>query len=157
MLHHPRVVLLDEPTVGVDPQGRRHIWEMLERLRNAGSSLLQSTHQLDEIESICDRVLIVDRGRKIAGGTLDELVAATLHQARSVRLTLDRPAPGLELFNGFRLEGVHVTGTVHDVASELYMLLEQLRGAGLGVVDLRVESPGLEEVFTRLTGRELRE
>jgi len=161
VLHRPRVVLLDEPTVGVDPQSRHRIREMLEELRRAGSTLLQSTHQLGEIESICDRVLIVDHGRILADGTVEELVERTLGSDRSVRVVLDRPAADLAtdlaLGNGFRVSGAEVTGTVHDVAGELEALLGAVRAAGLRLRDLRVTAPGLEEVFTHLTGRELRE
>lgn len=156
VLHRPRLVLLDEPTVGVDPQGRRRIWEMLDALRQTGVALLQSTHQIDEIESICDRVVIVDHGRRIADGTVDELLAES-HKVRTVRLTLDREAVGLELANGFRVEGSEIHGTIHDVGGELRELLGRLDRAGCIVRDLRVTAPGLEEVFTHLTGRELRE
>ena len=71
VLHHPSVVLLDEPTVGVDPQSRQRIWEMLERLRREGASLLLTTHQLDEAQQVCDRIVVIDRGRIIANGAFN--------------------------------------------------------------------------------------
>ena len=75
VLHKPRVLLLDEPTVGVDPQSRERIWHMLGELRAAGTSMILTTHQLDEAETQCDRIVIIDHGRVIAAGTLAQLVA----------------------------------------------------------------------------------
>jgi ABC-2 type transport system ATP-binding protein len=74
VLHRPRVLLLDEPTVGVDPQSRERIWHMLDELRTAGTSIVLTTHQLDEAETQCDRIVIIDHGEVIAAGTLEQLV-----------------------------------------------------------------------------------
>lgn len=156
VLHKPRVVLLDEPTVGVDPQGRQRIWKMLEELRREGAALLQSTHELHEIESICDRMLIVDHGRVLAEGAVDELVERHLGPAAELHLELESP-PKADLGGGFEVENNRVRGQVSDLATELPPILESLRAAGIGVRSLKVERPGLEAVFTHLTGRELRE
>lgn len=78
VLHKPRVILLDEPTVGVDPQSRQRIWEMLEQLRGEGASLLLTTHQLDEAQEVTDRIVILDRGKTIAAGTFKELLNQTI-------------------------------------------------------------------------------
>ena len=75
VLHQPRVLLLDEPTVGVDPQSRERIWQMLQDLRTDGTSIVLTTHQLNEAETQCDRIVIIDHGVVIAEGTLAELVA----------------------------------------------------------------------------------
>ncbi len=156
VLHQPRVVLLDEPTVGVDPQGRQRIWTMLDGLREQGASLLQSSHQLDEIESRCDRMLILDRGQVRAEGTLAELAAHTILGERRVTITLSHAPAALPL-DDFALEGNVLRGTLHDVAAELPTVLERVRVSGAEIEGLRVEAPSLEEVFTELTGRELRE
>ncbi len=90
VLHKPEVVLLDEPTVGVDPQSRERIWEMLSELRAGGTSLLLTTHQLDEAQRLCDRIVIIDHGSVIADGTFEDLVARTIGTGRTVILALDR-------------------------------------------------------------------
>jgi len=157
VLHRPEVVLLDEPTVGVDPQSRERIWEMLERLKQAGASLVLTTHQLDEAQTRGDRIVIIDHGKTIAAGTFAELVERTVGTSRQVTLTLDRPLPkpldGLAMDRG----GKTVRIQAADVAAELPPLLERVRAAGCLVEDVAVQSPTLQLVFLHLTGRELRE
>ena len=91
VLHQPRVVLLDEPTVGVDPQSRDRIYDMLAELARAGVSLLLTTHHLEEAEARCSRTVIIDHGKVIAAGTLPELVDQTVGRHRLVTLRLDAP------------------------------------------------------------------
>jgi len=157
ILHEPRVVLLDEPTVGVDPQSRERIYDMLAELRDRGVSVLLTTHQLEEAEARCQRIVIIDHGRVIASGTLTELVERTVGAGRRVTLTLDRlpgsPLPGLEPDP----DGTGLVGHLRDVASDLPALLGQVRAAGSRVLDVEVRSPSLHSVFIHLTGRELRE
>ena len=156
VLHAPRVLLLDEPTVGVDPQSRARIHDMLETLRQEGTALLLTTHQLEEAEARCDRIVIVDHGRVIADGTLAELVARTVGARRRVTLAVDHPpqAPIAGLSNG---SGAVLHGELDDVARELPGLLERVSRAGCQVRDLDVRAPSLQSVFLHLTGRELRE
>ena len=157
VLHRPRVVLLDEPTVGVDPQSRERIYEMLGELRRAGASLLLTTHQLDEAESRCDRIAILDRGALVASGSLAELVAGTVGNDRRVVLALDPPALGA--LDGFELEsgGRRAAARVRDVGAELPALLNRVERAGHRVEDVEVHRQGLHEVFLHLTGKDLRE
>jgi ABC-2 type transport system ATP-binding protein len=157
ILHRPRAVLLDEPTVGVDPQSRERIWEMLEALRREGTSLLLTTHQLEEAEARCERITILDHGRIIASGTLAELVRATVGADRSVTLRLDRAPAGA--IDGLVPAGEEtlVRGLVRDVERDLPALLRRVADAGHAVADLEVRAPSLQAVFIHLTGRELRE
>ncbi len=173
VLHRPEVVLLDEPTVGVDPQSRERIWEMLDKLKQAGTSLVLTTHQLDEAQTRGDRIVIIDHGKTIAAGTFRELVERTVVPRRQVTLTLDRPLPpspyplpqggGEGRVRGpidhaaAESRGRTVCLQAADVAAELPPLLERVRAAGCHVEDVAVQSPTLQNVFLHLTGRELRE
>ncbi len=157
ILHRPEIVLLDEPTVGVDPQSRERIWEMLAGLRAEGASLLLTTHQLDAAEARSDRIAILDRGRTIASGTLDELVGEIVGAGPRVSLTIDTPLPnepeGAEVGDGGRT----LRFELRDVSRDLPPILEELRRAGRRIDGIQVEKPSLRTVFLQLTGRELRE
>jgi ABC-2 type transport system ATP-binding protein len=152
VLHRPRIVLLDEPTVGVDVAGRERIRAMLRNLRADGAALLQSSHQLDELQAVCDRILILYRGRLLASLRADALALAGLGGARTAHVTLDRDASSLDLGDDFQVRGRVVEGTVHDVSRDLTILLRRLAERGYGVHTVRVEAPRLEEIFDRLTG-----
>lgn len=157
VLHRPDLVLLDEPTTGVDPQSRERIFAMLAELRAAGTALLHTTHQLGEAEGVCGRIVIVDRGRVVAEGTPDALVERTLGRRRMVVVTLDRtPAPGA-LPADLEVHDRTLRTDFDDLAEDLPALLARIDAAGAGVQDLRVTRPDLEAVFLHLTGRELRE
>ncbi len=157
VLHQPRVVLLDEPTVGVDPQSRERIYEMLGGLRRDGASLLLTTHQLEEAEARCDRVVIIDHGRNVASGTVAELTARAVGGRHTVTVALDKPAASPPTGFAATDSPEVLMATVADVDAELPALIHRLREAGAAVRDLQVRRPGLAEVFITLTGRELRE
>ena len=91
VLHRPKIILLDEPTVGVDPQSRERIFTMLDQLNEDGASILLTTHHLDEAEQRSDRIVILDQGRVIADGTFDDLVLGTVGHSRLVKVRVDRP------------------------------------------------------------------
>lgn len=149
VLHRPDIVLLDEPTVGVDPQSRERIWEMLESLRQQGASLMLTTHQLDEAQQICDRIVIIDGGKTIANGTLNELIETTVGKSRSVRIHLEASAEFPQ--------GQELLHEVNDLVSELPALLAQTEKAGHQIADVKIQAPNLQAVFLHLTGKELRE
>jgi ABC-2 type transport system ATP-binding protein len=127
LLHSPRIVLLDEPTVGVDPQSRERIYEMLRALQASGVSVLLTTHHLEEAEQRCRRILIIDHGRIVASGTLDELVRSTLGNRRSVHLVIDAPWPsGAPAPAGARIgdDGPAVHAELPDLGASLTGLLD---------------------------------
>ena len=163
VLHRPRIVLLDEPTVGVDPQSRDRIYDMLADLAASGVSLLLTTHHLEEAEARCSRTVIIDHGKVIAAGTMSELVEQTVGRYRLVTLRLDAP---LDVAGALAVPGAGavepadprvVKARMRDVAAELPPLLERIRLAGRSVDDVDVRGPSLQSVFIHLTGRELRE
>jgi ABC-2 type transport system ATP-binding protein len=160
LLHSPRIVLLDEPTVGVDPQSRERIYEMLSALQSSGVSVVLTTHHLEEAESRCQRILIIDHGRIVASGTLDELVRSALGSQRSVHMMIDAPWPtGVTAPDGARIEGdgraLHAD--LPDLGGSLTKLIEAIGAAGRHVTDVKLTGSTLHEVFIALTGRELRE
>jgi ABC-2 type transport system ATP-binding protein len=158
VLHEPEVVLLDEPTVGVDPQSRQRIWEMLEELRNNGASLLLTTHQLDEAQEVSDRIVIIDHGKVIADGTFHELLTRTIGTQRRVIFHLHEQVPDALLERGFMSrDGLIIERSVDQVAADVPRLLTEIEQAGGRIDDMHVEAPTLQAVFIHLTGRELRE
>ncbi len=156
VMHHPRIVLLDEPTVGVDPQSRERIYEMLNDLRGSGTAILLTTHQLDEAQSRCDRIAIVDQGQVVKTGTFAELVRDTIgpNQQLSVRYHSVPHAvpPPLALVGG-----TTASCTVTDAVRELPRMLQSIRATGDSIEHIRLQSPTLQQVFLHLTGKELRE
>jgi len=162
VLHRPRIVLLDEPTVGVDPQSRDRIYDMLAGLAASGVSLLLTTHHLEEAEARCSRTVILDHGKVIAAGTMSELVEQTVGRYRLVTLRLDAPLdsqalPGAGDAAADLADPRVVKARMRDVAAELPPLLDRIRLSGRTVDDVDVRGPSLQSVFIHLTGRELRE
>lgn len=172
VMHNPQVLLLDEPTVGVDPQSRQRIFAMLEELRRDGTTILLTTHQLDEAEQQSDRILILDQGKIIADGSKSELVEQSVGASRLVRIRVDRPLSSpLKLRSHLAdssdqsdpSETVGQTGDdivmtrIDDVAHHLTELLASVRQNGYDVSDVEVHAPSLQHVFLHLTGNELRD
>jgi ABC-2 type transport system ATP-binding protein len=147
LLHRPRVVFMDEPTAGVDPHSRNAILEMVSRLRSEGTTVVYSTHYMEEAERICDRVAIVDRGRVLAVDTVPALIAR--HGGASV---VELQRAGEADAGGPPTERI-------ETAQPLEVLQRALSGATTGprITSARVISPSLESVFLALTGRALRD
>ena len=160
-IHGPKVLLLDEPTVGVDPQSRERIYAMIGEIKGRGVSLVYTTHYMEEAERLCDRIAIIDHGRIIASGTKDELVRKTVGTRQAVALDAASaipPALAEKLGRlGAALDGRQVRISVEDPAAEIRRLLELFHAENVPVLDLTLKTPTLEQVFLQLTGRELRE
>jgi linearmycin/streptolysin S transport system ATP-binding protein len=159
LIHRPRVVLMDEPTVGVDPQSRLRIFEMIEALRREGMSVIYTTHYMEEAERLCDRIAIIDHGRIIALGSKGELIQSAFGSRSQVVMRLadtgDRAVSWVE-----RHRGRSVAGTVQftvEQPTEIATLLQAAANEGCEVLDVSLHRPNLESVFLQLTGRELRE
>jgi ABC-2 type transport system ATP-binding protein len=160
LLHTPRVVLLDEPTVGVDPQSRERIYDMLAELRREGAAIVLTTHHLEEAEQRCDRIVIIDHGRTIAAGTLAELLRSALGSSRTIEAHLSAAWPGdrpLPAGATLAADGRRVIATAAQPARDVTNLLQAIQAAGAEVRELSVTSASLHDAFIALTGRELRE
>ena len=160
-IHEPRVLLLDEPTVGVDPQSRERIYAMIGELKGRGVSLLYTTHYMEEAERLCDRIAIIDHGKIIALGTTDELIRKTLGSRQALTIETASPiSPALReklTRAGAAVDGGRIQASVEDPAAQIRGLLELLHAERVAVKDLTLKSATLEQVFLQLTGRELRE
>ena len=137
LLHEPRLVLLDEPTAGVDPQSRNSILEFVRALKEKGTTVIYTTHYMDEAQRLCDRVAVIDHGKLLAMGTVEELIAKY---------------GGNSVVGGTRKSGEKIRVQTANTLEEIQKLL--LAG---DMQEVRIERPGLEAVFLALTGRSLRD
>ena len=162
----PDLLFLDEPTTGLDPQARRHLWELVDQLRSAGRTIILTTHYMDEAERLCDRVAIMDHGRIIALGTPQQLIASVggdhvvefAIQAQDGGGSIDASRltaiPGVQ---AHRVDaGRHQLSVVelHTTVPRIFASLEEM---GLQPSEFRTHSATLEDVFVGLTGRNLRD
>jgi ABC-2 type transport system ATP-binding protein len=162
IIHSPRLVFLDEPTTGLDPQSRAHMWDEVRRLRDEGMTVFLTTHYLDEADALCDRVAIMDYGQIVAEGTPDELKrevagdvvtigvngaaarAGELLDAQPYVRLLEKADDGLRLY-------------VDAGATAIPQILRTLDGAGVVLGSIELHRPSLDDVFLTKTGRSLRE
>jgi len=175
----PELLFLDEPTTGLDPQARRHLWDLVEGLKRAGRTIILTTHYMDEAERLCDRVAIMDHGKVIALGTPQQLIA-TVGGEDIVEFAVSHsqvPNAGPGAANSAiraatidpalltAIPGVHshrVDAALHQLSvTELHTaaprIFETLARQGLHLTEFRTHSATLEDVFVRLTGRNLRD
>ena len=159
----PELLFLDEPTTGLDPQSRRQLWEVLERFREGGGTILITTHYMDEAHALCDRVGIMDQGRLIALGTPRELVA-TLGAEHVIEFALtggvalaDAALQQLPGVRDVRRHDTHWSLATSELHLTVPALLDLLRGHDAALSQLSTHSATLEDVFVTLTGRQLRD
>jgi ABC-2 type transport system ATP-binding protein len=162
IIHEPRIVFLDEPTTGLDPQSRAHMWDEVRRLRGEGMTVFITTHYLDEADALCDRVAIMDYGEIVTEGTPDELkrevagdvVTVGVNGAGSEAARLLDGQPYVRMLeitdDGLRLY-------VDTGATAIPHILRTLDGAGLALGSIELHRPSLDDVFLTKTGRSLRE
>jgi ABC-2 type transport system ATP-binding protein len=163
LLHRPKLLILDEPTVGVDPQSRNAILESVEVLAGEGIAVLYTTHYMEEAERLCDRVAIIDEGKVKAEGTRRELVQLVGQNDRvSISGTgpLGQVALTLGKINGVTEATTHeqrVDLLVENASGRLPELLASAAAAGMSINGVDVEEPNLEAAFLHLTGKALRD
>jgi ABC-2 type transport system ATP-binding protein len=164
LVHEPDVLLLDEPTAGVDPQSRNAIFEQLEALKHAGKALVYTTHYMEEVERLADRVIIMDHGQQVAHGSLAELYRL-LPAAETLKLELDREADGaleatLRALPGvqqLQARGSQLQIGLSELGAGSAAVLSALAAAGLKPRHISSGRANLEDVFLALTGRQLRD
>ena len=162
VIHQPRVVFLDEPTTGLDPQSRAHMWDEVRRLRSEGMTVFITTHYLEEADALCDRIAIMDYGQIVAEGTPDELKREVAGDVVTVGVNGASPkAAGLLGGEGYvrKLEssdgGLRLY--VDEGATAIPQILRTLDGAGVALASIELHRPSLDDVFLTKTGRSLRE
>jgi ABC-2 type transport system ATP-binding protein len=163
LVNKPQLLFLDEPTTGLDPQGRRRVWEIIAQFRGAGGTVLLTTHYMEEAESLCDEVMVIDHGCVIGKGSPRELIDS-LGAESLIEFSLEHGVQlGSDILGG--LPGV-LRVTVNESSAALHVratheslpaLLDLLSARGLTLGDLRTHRPTLEDVFVSLTGRHLRD
>lgn len=168
LLHKPDVIIMDEPTVGIDPQSRRHILDNVKELNRQGMTVLYTTHYMEEAAELSDHIAIMDKGRIIAYGTHDELIKLV---GRETRIDITINAEGERVLEAWRsTEGVaridaldgsssplRVAALVDDSNRVLPRLFDAASSVGVRITSVDIQEPNLETVFLHLTGRALRD
>ena len=164
LLHSPDLLLLDEPTVGIDVQAKVSILEIIKRVGREGTAVIFTTHQLAEVEETCSRIAIMDRGRILAQGTLDELIK-TIGEKVIVRVEGEFSLSSFsEAIGSLADDGVELISAADDIVSlgvddtdRIPKVMERLFSNNVQISDLKIHSPNLETVFLRFTGKSLRD
>lgn len=163
LLHKPQVVIMDEPTVGIDPQSRRHILDNVEDLNQQGMTVLYTTHYMEEAEELSDHIAIIDEGKVVASGTHRELVELVGEQTRidlGLNCESEKVVPSWAKVDGVsRVSGLDGKATVlvDDSNMVLPRLFETATSLGARITSVDILEPNLESVFLHLTGRALRD
>ncbi|GFH36521.1 ABC transporter ATP-binding protein [Streptomyces pacificus] len=157
LVHEPRVLFLDEPTANLDPESRNRVWEHIRRLRDEhGTTVFLSTHYLDEADKLCDRVLIIDKGRIVAQDSPQNLKSAIAHDTIEIEIAGDAARAAALIDAHPEVHGVSVNGTLLSIGCRgaerlLPDLLRELESAHIRADSLRVARPSLDDVFMTMT------
>ena len=161
--HKPNLIFLDEPTVAVDPQSRNNILDGIKKLRDAGATIVYTTHYMEEVELLCDRVIILDKGKILATGTTDELKElAKIEEKISIEVA-DIDVKYLDKIKEFKnIDTVNYNGNILLITykkgkNNLVEIMEYLKNNNIKYNKIFSERPTLNDVFLELTGKELRD
>ncbi len=161
--HSPKLIIMDEPTVGIDPQSRNHILESVLKLRDEGSTVIYTSHYMQEVEDLSDKISIIDKGHIIAEGTSDEL-KNLVSDKNTINLTLSKKVKGLEekLLEIAGIEKVIYMEDSYKIttlksANLISAIVETINNLNVEIINIQNEKPTLENVFLALTGKKLRD
>jgi ABC-2 type transport system ATP-binding protein len=160
LVHEPKILLLDEPTTGVDPQSRNHIFEEVRRLNAQGMTIVYTSHYMEEVQALCPRIGIIDHGKLIACDTIQNLMSHLPSRLRlSVRVLSKKARARLKSLDALRFSsnGESVEIECRDVKRTLMQLVPILSEEQVEMTSLETEEPNLERVFLHLTGRAMRD
>jgi ABC-2 type transport system ATP-binding protein len=163
LLHNPKILVLDEPTVGVDPQNRNHIFEVIERLNNEGMTIIYTTHYMEEAERFCDKIAIIDVGRIIAQGTLKELREIsevkdllTIKLADSENEIISRITSANPLFKFDSASGT-LKVKCENISKDISLIINHIQNSGGVIERIYTQGTNLESIYLKITGKELRD
>ncbi len=163
IVHHPKLIIMDEPTVGIDPQSRKHILNSVKELNKMGSTVIYTSHYMEEVEEICTDIIIMDLGRVIAKGTKEELKDLVAVEERvkievsSLSFTLIEKIKGINGVKECSIEGNELFIISKKGSGNLGKIIDAIVESGSEVVSVNMEKPTLESVFLTLTGKKLRD
>ncbi|MEP6645718.1 MAG: ABC transporter ATP-binding protein [Saprospiraceae bacterium] len=161
LLHHPKILFMDEPTAGIDPQSRNLIFEVVEKLHRDGLTIVYTTHYMEEAERFCDRIGIIDKGEIIAQGTLDELKSLSKMKETILVSFTNLTDPLFDkmssLWNGITRAGDAIHFTSQDVKRDLSTVILKCNEVGLDISGIDIQKINLETIFLNLTGKQLRD
>ena len=163
ILHQPKILLMDEPTVGIDPQSRNHIFELIEKLNKDGLTIIYSTHYMEEAERLCHTIGIIDKGKIIVQGSLADLKnmhdvpnAVILQLKHINQAKLDATKINYKLLD-INKETMFVSIPFQDVNTDIPQIINTLQQSGADILSLKTQSVNLEDIFLKLTGKQLRD
>jgi ABC-2 type transport system ATP-binding protein len=160
LLHEPKVLLMDEPTVGIDPQSRNHIFEVIEKLNEQGMTIIYTTHYMEEVERLCNRIAIIDSGKIIAQGTHSEL-KSLVNVKESIRLEFqmlsEEHVKQLQEALSFPMKQYDQSLLIEMDISELSHVITLCNDLKLVITDIQLNKINLESIFLSLTGKQLRD
>lgn len=163
LLHKPEILIMDEPTVGIDPQSRNHILDTVKMLNEEGMTVIYTSHYMEEVEFLCDKIGIIDHGKLLAFGEKEELKRSIINfdkielQLSSITPSVKERINGLEHVQSIDIDGSKVTINSSESEKLLVNILSALAKMSIKVLSVKIQEPNLESVFLNLTGRALRD
>ena len=163
MVHQPAVLFLDEPTTGLDPVSRAQLWNQIRLLRSGGTTVFLTTHYMDEADALCDRIAIIDTGKIVAEDSpaglkrsiSGDILSLTVNHVKDAVQISRETLKDLDFVREMSVEGTSLTLVVTHGGEAIPVVLRLLEGRGVGVADISLSRPSLDDVFLRMTGHSL--